>query len=91
MVDLRIVDRDHPAVKEVDSKLIELAKEVSAGKSSPMTPTSIKKVAELQGIDALSINELANSIKPVCPSRRGDQCQDLERRKRKWTRGGLSR
>jgi uncharacterized protein YacL len=62
-VDVRIVDRDYPAVKEVDSKLIELAKEVS-GKIIT-NDSNLNKVAELQGIEVLNINELANSIKPV--------------------------
>jgi uncharacterized protein YacL len=62
-VDVRIVDRDYPSVKEVDSKLIELAKEVR-GKIIT-NDSNLNKVAELQGIAVLNINELANSIKPV--------------------------
>ena len=62
-VDVRIVDRDYPAVKEVDSKLIELAKEVR-GKIIT-NDSNLNKVAELQGIEVLNINELANAIKPV--------------------------
>jgi uncharacterized protein YacL len=63
IVDVRIVDRDYPAIKEVDSKLIELAKEVR-GKIIT-NDSNLNKVAELQGIHVLNINELANSIKPV--------------------------
>ncbi len=62
-VDVRIMDRDYPAVKEVDSKLIELAKEIR-GKIIT-NDSNLNKVAELQGIEVLNINELANSIKPV--------------------------
>ena len=62
-VDVRIVDKDFPAVKEVDSKLIELAKEVR-GKIIT-NDSNLNKVAELQGIEVLNINELANSLKPV--------------------------
>ena len=62
-VDVRIVDKDYPAVKEVDSKLIELAKEVR-GKIIT-NDSNLNKVAELQGIEVLNINELANSIRPV--------------------------
>jgi uncharacterized protein YacL len=62
-VDVRIVDRDYPAVKEVDSKLIELAKDVH-GKIIT-NDSNLNKVAELQGIEVLNINELANSLKPV--------------------------
>jgi uncharacterized protein YacL len=62
-VDIRIMDRDYPAIKEVDSKLIELAKEVR-GKIIT-NDSNLNKVAELQGIEVLNINELANSLKPV--------------------------
>jgi uncharacterized protein YacL len=62
-VDVRIEDRDYPAIKEVDSKLIELAKEVR-GKIIT-NDSNLNKVAELQGIEVLNINELANSLKPV--------------------------
>lgn len=62
-VDVRIVDTDYPAVKEVDSKLIELAKEVR-GKILT-NDSNLNKVAELQGIEVLNINELANALKPV--------------------------
>jgi uncharacterized protein YacL len=62
-VDVRIVDKDYLAVKEVDSKLIEVAKEIR-GKIIT-NDSNLNKVAELQGIEVLNINELANSIKPV--------------------------
>ena len=62
-VDVRIVDKDYPAVKEVDSKLIELAKEI--GGKIITNDSNLNKVAELQGIEVLNINELASSIKPV--------------------------
>ena len=62
-VDVKIVDTDYPSVKEVDSKLIELAKEVH-GKILT-NDSNLNKVAELQGIEVLNINELANALKPV--------------------------
>lgn len=62
-VDVRIVDNDYPAVKEVDAKLIELAKEVRG--KIVTNDSNLNKVAELQGIEVLNINELANSLKPV--------------------------
>ncbi|MBP1698981.1 MAG: putative rane protein [Deltaproteobacteria bacterium] len=62
-VDVRIMDKDYPAVKEVDSKLIELAKEVR-GKIIT-NDSNLNKVAELQGIEVLNLNELTNSLKPV--------------------------
>lgn len=62
-VEVRILDRDYPAVKEVDSKLIELAKDVHG--TIITNDSNLNKVAELQGIEVLNINELANSLKPV--------------------------
>jgi uncharacterized protein YacL len=62
-VDVRIVDTDFPSVKEVDAKLIELAKECQ-GKIIT-NDANLNKVAGLQGIEVLNINALANSLKPV--------------------------
>ncbi len=62
-VDVRIVDKDFPSVREVDTKLIELAKEVR-GKILT-NDSNLNKVAQLQGIEVLNINALANSLKPV--------------------------
>jgi uncharacterized protein YacL len=62
-VDVRIVDQDYPSVREVDAKLIELAKEVR-GKIIT-NDSNLNKVAQLQGIEVLNINALANSLKPV--------------------------
>jgi len=62
-VSVRIVDTDYPAVKEVDAKLIELAKEVNG--KIVTNDSNLNKVAELQGIEVLSINQLANSLRPV--------------------------
>jgi len=57
------VDRDYPAIKEVDAKLIELAKEVRG--KIVTNDSNLNKVAVLQGIEVLNINELANSLRPV--------------------------
>ncbi len=62
-LDVKIVDTDYPTVKEVDAKLIELAKEVH-GKIFT-NDSNLNKVAQLQGIEVLNINELANALKPV--------------------------
>ncbi len=62
-VDVQIVDTDYASVKEVDAKLIELAKEVH-GKIIT-NDSNLNKVAGLQGIEVLNINALANSLKPV--------------------------
>ena len=58
-----IVDYDFDDLGDVDSKLIRLAKQTD---SSIMTNDfNLNKVAEIQGIKVLNINELANAIKPV--------------------------
>ncbi|MDI7259255.1 MAG: TRAM domain-containing protein [Thermodesulfobacteriota bacterium] len=62
-VDVRIVDTDYPSVKDVDAKLVELAKEVN-GKIIT-NDSNLNKVAELQGIEVLNIHALTNSLKPV--------------------------
>jgi uncharacterized protein YacL len=60
---VQIVEDDFPAVREVDQKLIELAK-VYEGKIIT-NDFNLNKVAQLQGVDVLNINELANSLKPI--------------------------
>ena len=50
-------------MREVDLKLIELAK-LYEGKIIT-NDFNLNKVAQLQGVDVLNINELANSLKPI--------------------------
>jgi hypothetical protein len=50
-------------VKEVDLKLIELAKRLSG--KIVTNDFNLNKVAQLRGVAVLNINELANSLKPV--------------------------
>jgi uncharacterized protein YacL len=60
---IQIVEDDFPAVREVDLKLIELAK-LYDGKIIT-NDFNLNKVAQLQGVAVLNINELANSLKPI--------------------------
>jgi uncharacterized protein YacL len=60
---VQIVEKDYPEVKEVDLKLIELAKEISA--KIVTNDFNLNKVSQLRGVDVLNINELANALKPV--------------------------
>ena len=62
-VDVMISDLDFPEVREVDLKLIELARAL-AGKIVT-NDFNLNKVAQLRGVAVLNINELANSLKPV--------------------------
>lgn len=60
---VQIVEDDFPAIREVDLKLIELAK-LYEGKIVT-NDFNLNKVAQLQGVEVLNINELANSLKPI--------------------------
>ncbi|HEU5181075.1 MAG TPA: PIN domain-containing protein, partial [Candidatus Polarisedimenticolia bacterium] len=58
-----ITAADFPEVRDVDLKLIELAKQTS---SKILTNDfNLNKVAQLRGVEVLNVNELANSLKPV--------------------------
>ena len=58
-----ISEMDFPDIVDVDSKLIELAKHMGA--KIITNDFNLNKVAQLQGIPVLNINELANALKPV--------------------------
>lgn len=60
---IEVVDQDFPKIKGVDAKLVALAKKMS-GKIIT-NDFNLNKVAELQGIKILNVNELANALKPV--------------------------
>jgi uncharacterized protein YacL len=62
-VDTMISDLDFPEVREVDLKLIELARSLQG--KIVTNDFNLNKVAQLRGVDVLNINELANSLKPV--------------------------
>ena len=58
-----INDTDYPAIKEVDQKLISLAKET--GYPIITNDFNLNKVAEVHSILVLNINQLANALKPI--------------------------
>ena len=60
---IQFVEDDFPHVREVDLKLVELGKQYEA--RIVTNDFNLNKVAQLQGVDVLNINELANSLKPV--------------------------
>ncbi len=62
-LEIRIVEEDFPNVKEVDMKLIELAKLFDC--KIVTNDFNLNKVAQLHGVEVLNINELANALKPV--------------------------
>src|SRR5713101_4264981 len=62
-VEVSISDLDFPEVKEVDLKLIELARAMPG--KIVTNDFNLNKVAQLRGVAVLNVNELANSLKPV--------------------------
>jgi uncharacterized protein YacL len=62
-VEVIISDVDFPEVREVDLKLIELARSLEG--KIVTNDFNLNKVAQLRGVDVLNVNELANSLKPV--------------------------
>jgi len=62
-INVKIVDNDFPKIREVDSKLVALGKQLDA--KLVTNDFNLNKVAELQGVTVLNINELANAIKPL--------------------------
>ena len=62
-VTVKIYDKDYPNIKEVDTKLVELAREMD-GKVAT-TDFNLSKVAALQGVPVLNVNDLAGSLKSV--------------------------
>ena len=62
-VTVKIVDVDFPRFKDVDSKLIALAKSLRG--KIVTNDYNLNKVAELQGISVLNMNELATALKPA--------------------------
>lgn len=62
-VTVQIIDEDFDDITEVDAKLVRLAQLKDAKVLT--NDFNLNKVAELQGVDVLNINELANAVKPV--------------------------
>ena len=62
-IKVKIVDIDFPKLKDVDSKLIALAKSLQG--KVVTNDYNLNKVAELQGISVLNMNELAAALKPA--------------------------
>lgn len=60
---VEIHDKDFPKIKEIDAKLVELGKMLQAKLIT--NDFNLNKVAELQGVSVLNVNELANALKPV--------------------------
>ncbi len=62
-VEVRINDSRFPATKEVDAKLIQLAKKLEG--KLVTTDFNLNKVATLQSVEVVNINDLATALRPV--------------------------
>ncbi len=60
---IRIVEEDFPHVRDVDMKLLELAKLIHG--KVVTNDFNLNKVAQIHGVEVLNINELANSLRSV--------------------------
>jgi uncharacterized protein YacL len=60
---LEIVERDFDTIGEVDAKLVMLARE--RGAKLVTNDFNLNRVANVEGVAVLNMNELANAVKPV--------------------------
>jgi Integral membrane protein (PIN domain superfamily) len=56
-------ERDYDDMEGVDGKLVRLAKELGA--EIITTDFNLNKVAQIQGVEVLNLNDLANALKPA--------------------------
>jgi uncharacterized protein YacL len=63
VLQVQIVPDDFPSIREVDLKLLELAKKWEA--KVVTNDFNLNKVAHLHHVEVLNINDLANALKPV--------------------------
>lgn len=61
--DVKITDQDFSNIKEVDAKLIALAKALHA--KVVTNDANLNKIAELQGVSVQNINQLAAAMRPA--------------------------
>jgi uncharacterized protein YacL len=60
---VRIYEQDFPDIKETDAKIVHLAKELQGRIIT--TDFNLNKIAAIQGVSVLNINELSQALKPV--------------------------
>ena len=62
-IDVKIHNEDFHDLKEVDAKIVKLAKVLSAKVFT--NDYNLNKIAEIQGVSVLNVNELASALRPV--------------------------
>lgn len=60
---VKILNIDYNDVKETDNKLLRLCKDING--TLITNDFNLNKIAGLEGIDVLNINEIANAVKPI--------------------------
>ncbi len=65
-INVKIQDMEYPEIPTVDSKLVKMAQELNA--KIWTNDFNLNKVAEIQGVHVLNINDLANALKPAAIS-----------------------
>jgi uncharacterized protein YacL len=60
---VEISDQEFPEIREVDAKLVALAKRLGAAVVT--NDFNLNKVCELHGVRVLNVNELTNALRPV--------------------------
>jgi len=62
-VELELSDEDDPSATSVDAKLVALA--LRRGAAILTTDYNLNRVAQLQGVHVMNLNQLANALKPA--------------------------
>jgi uncharacterized protein YacL len=62
-VPVRILDKDVPEIPDVDGKVVRLAKDMGA--KIVTTDFNLNKIATLEGVVCLNVNDLGTALKPV--------------------------
>lgn len=62
-VDMEIIEYDYDDIREVDAKLVRLGRHLNV--SVLTTDYNLNRVASIEGVRVLNINELANAVRPV--------------------------
>lgn len=63
LLEVEVAEDDYPDIPDVDLKLIEMARHYDA--KIVTNDFNLNKIASLQGIEILNVNQLANALKPV--------------------------
>jgi uncharacterized protein YacL len=62
-IDVEIYDQNVESVKSVDEKIVKLAQDLESKVLT--TDYNLNRIAQLQGVKVLNINDLANALKPT--------------------------